>query len=68
MAQKQRKQIENKPSILLSPEENQQIFRLVGSRCKVCTNNKISCSNFYIILLALDYNNSSSTAVPYPIT
>ncbi|KAK9686528.1 P21-Rho-binding domain [Popillia japonica] len=37
MAQKQRKQIENKPSILLSPEENQQIFRLVGSRCKTIT-------------------------------
>ncbi|GJQ70314.1 WASp [Trypoxylus dichotomus] len=34
MAQKQRKQIENKSSILLTLEENQQIFRLVGSRCK----------------------------------
>ncbi|KRT81418.1 hypothetical protein AMK59_5260, partial [Oryctes borbonicus] len=34
MAQKQRKQIENKPSSLLTLEENHQIFRLVGSRCK----------------------------------
>lgn len=34
MAQKPRKQIDNKSSSLLTREENQQIFRLVGSRCK----------------------------------
>ena len=26
---------ENKPSFLLSPEENEQLFRLIGNRCKV---------------------------------
>lgn len=67
MAQRPRKQIENKPSLLLSPEENQQIFRLVGSRCKVLKLKMyiLLLSHCIIVSYVLDYGDSGSAAISY---
>ena len=50
MTAAKRPQIENKPTHLLSKEENEQLFRLIGTRCKVF----LICEN----MLKFKKNNS----------
>lgn len=51
MTAAKRSQPENKPSSLLNPEENDQLFKLIGARCKV-----ILLFNASLQLLQLEFS------------
>lgn len=47
MTAAKRPQPENKPSSLLSLEENDQLFKLIGQRCKVSHPNSLPKQSYF---------------------